>query len=563
MNIFRLNRNYKNLARLVRIIRIIAKYGFSAFLARIRAGLGAVPERVFHTTQDASTRTLTEPQRVRMTLEELGPAFIKLGQILSLRPDIIPPNFARELEGLLDRTAPVEFSAIREIIEEELSAGLEDVFEMIDETPVACGSIAQVHRGVLREGRQTVAVKVIKPGTRETVETDLSIIRYLIKLVQNYIPELDQYRPVQIVGELTEILRDELNLVREAHVMERFARFFGQRDEGSIHIPAVYMPYTERSVLVMEYIEGIKISDVDALKDAGMDLVDIAENGARMGLKEIFEFGFFHADPHPGNIFVLPGNVIAPVDFGITGYVDEESVQVIGNIFLGILDRDVDRVIRYLRRYDFIGPDVDLRRLKSELYHVIDLVGDSRLEEIDVASTLQSLFNLIRTYHIQFPGEYFLILKTILQIDGFGKKLHPRFNVAEIATPIIRRWFYQRYNPKRSLKELYFFFDDMQHYMKFLSTELGTLIKRLGRSNMRIPLYHENLDRAVSELDRTGNRLSFAVIIAALLLASSILVQARIGPFIRDYPIVGLLGFLIAAVMGLWLLIGIIRSGKL
>jgi len=563
MNIFRLNRNYKNLTRLIKIISIISKYGFYAFLARIRAGLGIVPERVFHTTQEASTKTLTEPERVRMAIEELGPAFIKIGQILSLRPDIIPPAYARELESLLDRTPPVPFPAIREIIEEELSAGLGDIFEVFDETPVACGSIAQVHRAVLREGGETVAVKVLKPGTRETVEKDLSIISYLVKLAQSYIPELEQYRPVQLVRELSEILHDELDFIREAHVMDRFARFFGKMDDACIYIPKVYIGHTERSVLIMEYIEGIKISDVEALEKAGMDLVAIAENGARMGLKEIFEFGFFHADPHPGNLFVLPGNVIAPVDFGITGYVDEEAVQVIGNIFLGIIDRDVDRVIRYLRRYDFIGPDVDLGRLKSELYHVIDLIGDSRLEEIDMASMLQALFNLIRKNRIQFPGEYFLILKTMLQIDGFGRKLHPTFNVTKTATPIIRRWFFGRYNPKRSLREIYFFFDDMQHYMKTLSSVMGTLIKRIGRNRMRIPLYHENLDRAVSELDRTGNRLSFAVIIAALLLASSILVQARIGPFIKGYPIVGLLGFLIAAVMGLWLLIGIIRSGKL
>ena len=191
MNIFRLNRNYKNLTRLVKIVSIIAKYGFNAFLARIRAGLGIVPERVFHTTQDASTRALTEPQRVRMAIEELGPAFIKLGQILSLRPDIIPPSYALELESLLDRTPPVPFSEIREIIEEELSVGLEDLFEQIDETPVACGSIAQVHRAVLREGGETVAVKVLKPGARETIETDLSIISYLVKLVQSYFPELE------------------------------------------------------------------------------------------------------------------------------------------------------------------------------------------------------------------------------------------------------------------------------------------------------------------------------------------------------------------------------------
>jgi ubiquinone biosynthesis protein len=302
---------------------------------------------------------------------------------------------------------------------------------------------------------------------------------------------------------------------------------------------------------------------VEALTAAGMDLRAIAANGVRMGLREIFEFGFFHADPHPGNLFVLPGNVIAPVDFGITGYVDEEGVQIIGNVFLGIVDRDVDRVIRYLRRYDFIGQNVDLRRFKSELFHIVDLVGDSRLGEIDITTMLQALFNLIRRHGIQFPGEYFLILKTLLQVDGLGRRLYPEFNVTETATPIIKNWFYQRYNPKKSIRELYFFLDDLQHFMRTLSTEMGTLIRRIGRRGMRIPLYHENLDRAVGELDRTGNRLSFAIIIAALLLSSSILVQAKIGPFIRGYPVVGLIGFLSAAVMGLWLLIGIIRSGKL
>ncbi len=563
MGIFRLNRNYKNLTRLIRIIRIIAKYGFSAFLARIRTGLGIVPERVFQTSQEASTKALTEPERVRMALEELGPAFIKMGQLLSLRPDIIPPAYASELEALLDHTPPAPFPAIRKIIEEELNAELKDIFESIDEKPVASGSIAQVHRAVLKEGGETVAVKVLKPGVRETVETDVSIMSYLAKLAVSYIPELEQYRPLQLVREFSEILRDELNFIREAHVIERFARFFGRQENDHIHIPQVYRRYTERSVLIMEYIDGIKISDVEGLKGAGMDLETIAENGARMGLREIFEFGFFHADPHPGNIFVLPGNVVAPVDFGITGYLDEQSMQVIGNVFLGILDRDVDRVIHYLQRHDFIKPDVDIRRLKSKLYDMIDLIGDSGIEEIDVTSTLQSLFNLIRRYRIQFPGEYFLILKSILQIDGVGRKLSPDFNVTRIAHPYVRRWFFQRYNPQRSMRELYFLADDMQYYMKILSAEMGKLVRKIGIGKMRIPLYHENLERAVSEIDRTGNRMSFAIIIAALLLSSSILVQARVGPFIKGYPVLGLLGFLTAAVMGLWLLIGIIRSGRL
>jgi ubiquinone biosynthesis protein len=486
-----------------------------------------------------------------------------MGQILSLRPDIIPPAYASELESLLDRTPPALFPAIRKIIEEELNGELKDIFESIDEKPVASGSIAQVHRAVLKEGGETVAVKVLKPGVRETVETDVNIMSYLAKLAVSYIPELEQYRPLQLVREFSEILRDELNFIKEAHAIERFARFFDRKEAERIHIPKVYRRYTERSVLIMEYIDGIKISDLEGLKGAGMDLEAIAESGARMGLREIFEFGFFHADPHPGNIFVLPGNVVAPVDFGITGYLDEESVQVIGNVFLAILDRDVDRVIRYLRRHDFIKADTDIRRLKSKLYDIIDLIGDSRLEEIEVTSTLQALFNLIRRYRIQFPGEYFLILKSILQIDGVGRKLSPNFNVTRLAQPYVKRWFFQRYNPQRSMRELYFLVDDMQYYMKILSAEMGNFVRKIGVGKMRIPLYHENLERAVSEIERTGNRMSFAIIIAALLLSSSILVQARVGPFIKGYPILGLLGFLTAAVMGLWLLIGIIRSGKL
>ena len=563
MNIFRLNKNYKNLTRLIKIVTIVTRYGFSAFLARIRAGLGIVPSRAFQAKPEASLAALTEPERVRMAIEELGPAFIKMGQILSMRPDIIPPAYAAELEKLLDRTPPVPFSKIRTIIEEELDTELEDIFQSIEETPVASGSLAQVHRAVLKGKGETVAVKVLKPKTRQVVETDLSIMTYLVKLALNYIPELKGYRPLELVKEFSEVLRDEMNFIKEAHLIERFARFFSHSENSFIHIPEVYMQYTQRRVLVMEFIDGIKISDVDALQRAGMNLHTIAENGAKIGLKEVFEFGFFHADPHPGNIFVLPDNVLAPIDFGLTGYVDEDGLQLIANVLLGIFERDVDRIIRYLRRYDFIDSDVDTRRMKTDLYDVIDTIGDARLEDVDVASTLQSLFNMLRRHRIRLPGEYFLIMKTLLQIDALGRKLHPAFNVTQSAQPFVKRWFYQRYNPRRSIRDLYFLFDDMQYYLKTLTTEMGTFARRLGIGRFRIPLYHENLDRAVNEIDRTGNRMSFAIIIAALLLSSSILVQAKVGPLIRGYPIVGLLGFLTASVMGLWLLIGIIKSGKL
>jgi ubiquinone biosynthesis protein len=404
-------------------------------------------------------------------------------------------------------------------------------------------------------------VKVLKPKTREVVETDLAIISVFVRLTSHYVPELHVYNPTQMVHEFSDMLLNQLNMLREARTMERFRQFF--KDEGSIHIPRIYLEYTTNSVMTMEFIDGIKVSDVEAIEKAGMDRRVIAENGARMVLKEIFEFGFFHADPHPGNIFVLPGNVIAPVDFGITGYVDDEGIQVVGSMIMGLLDRDVDRIIRTLKRYDFIRDDVDVRRLKIDLYDLIDMTKDVPLQKIDFTSSIQAIFALTRRYEVRFPSEYFIIFNTLLEMDGVGRRLFPEFNVTEFAGPYARRWILRQYSPRRFRKEVRSLIDDLNYFIKLLPIEIGAILKRIRFGKLRLPLLIENLDRAVSELDRIGNRLSFAIIIAALLLSSSIIAQARIGPFVRGYPVLGLIGFFTAAVMGIWLLVGIIKSGRL
>ncbi|MBA7673302.1 putative protein kinase UbiB [subsurface metagenome] len=323
-----------------------------------------------------------------------------MGQILSLRPDIIPPEYAQELEKLQDKTPPVPFQNILEIIENEFAANVDDVFRSIDEAPVASGSVAQVHRATLKNSGETVAVKVLKPKTREIVETDLSIIGHLVRLAASYIPELEAYNPIQTISEFSEILLNELNFLKEANTIERFSRFF--KDKDYIHIPKVYKNYTTNSVMVMEFIDGIKVSNVSALEKAGMDRKAVAENGAEITLREIFEFGFYHADPHPGNIFVLPGNTVAPVDFGITGYIDEEGVQIIGNILFGLIEGDADKTIRYLKRYNFITDDVDVRKLKIDLIDFMDGTQDIRLSQINVSSSIGS-FNC--------PKRIFLIIK--------------------------------------------------------------------------------------------------------------------------------------------------------
>jgi ubiquinone biosynthesis protein len=561
MQILQLNKNYKNLTRLIKIVSVIGKYGFSELLSRMHKGLGVIPDKILGARQEKTLLTYTPQQRVRLALEELGPAFTKLGQILSLRPDIIPPSYAQELEKLQDRTPPVQFKKIMEVIQDEFTEDVLDVFSHVEETPVASASVAQVHRAVLKHTGEVVAIKVLKPGTRAIVEKDLSVVTHLLRIALNYLPELRAYNPLRMVSEFSEILLGELNFHKEANTIERFSRFFSKKDY--IHIPKIYKQYSTNRVLVMEYIEGIKISDIEALDRSGVDRKKVAQNATEIFLREIFEFGFFHADPHPGNIFILRDNTVAPVDFGITGYVDDEGVQIIGNILLGLMERDVDKIIRYLKRYNFITDETDERRLKIDLIDLMDSTWNVALSQIDVSRSIREIFTLTRRYRIQFPGEYFLIFKTLLEVDGVTRRLQPEYNIAESIKPYMRRWFMDQYSPKKYIKDLVVLINDLNYFLRYLPTEMGSIIKRIRYGKWKLPLVHENLEKAVSDIDRTGNRLSFSVIIASLLLSSAIIVQAKVGPFIRGYPVLGLAGFFIAAVMGIWLLFAIIRSGKL
>jgi len=561
MQIFQINKNYKNFARIVRIVTILGKYGFGAFLRRMREGLREIPERRFNVKLERNLQKLTEPERLRLAIEELGPTFIKMGQILSLRPDIIPHEYANELEKLQDRNPPVPFEKIKRVLEEEYGSSLNNIFSEIEENPVASGSLAQVHRAVLKNEGKVVAIKVLKPKMRSIVETDLNVIQIFLKIATHYIHEFKQYNINGIFQEFSETLLNELNFQREAHNMVRFKKFF--EGENYVHIPDVYLDYTTHSVIVMEFIEGIKISEVEKIKNAGLDSRIVAENGAKIALKEIFEFGFFHADPHPGNLFVLPDNVVAPVDFGITGYIDAEGSEILGNFLVGILKKDIDRIIHHLRRYDFISDDVDERKLKLDFLDLIDTASKDSLDEISMYTTFQQLFIITRTHKLKFPHEYFLIFKTLLQADGVGRKLYPEFNVIKFAEPFVKTWFLRQFRLKSYVKDFMLIMDDIRYLLKSIPSEFGPLFKKLIGGRFRIPLYHENLDRAVYEIDRTGNRLSFSIIIAALLMSSSILVQSKVGPLIKGYPIIGLAGFLTAAIMGLWLLIGIIKSGRL
>jgi len=561
MQILQLNKNYKNLTRLIKIVSVIGKYGFSELLSRMHKGLGIIPDKILSTRQEKSLLTYTPQQRVRLALEELGPAFIKLGQILSLRPDIIPASYALELEKLQDKTPRVKFKKIMEVIQDEFAEDMHEIFSHIDEAPVASASIAQVHKAVLKQTGEVVAIKVLKPGTRAVVEKDLSVITHLLRIAVNYIPELRAYNPLKTVSEISEILHGELNFHKEANTIERFSRFFSKKDY--IHIPKIYKQYSTNSILVMEFIEGIKISDMEALERASIDRKKVAQNATEIFLREIFEFGFFHADPHPGNIFILRGNTVVPVDFGITGYVDDEGVQIIGNFLLGLIERDADKIIRYLKRYNFISDDTDERRLKIDLIDLMDSTWNVALSQIDVTRSIREIFTLTRRYRIRFPGEYFLIFKTLLQVDGVTRRLQPEYSIAESIKPYMRRWFMDQYSPKKYIKDLVVLLDDLNYFIRYLPTEIGSIIKRIRYGKWKLPLVHENLEKAVSDIDRTGNRLSFSIIIASLLLSSAIIVQAKVGPFIRGYPILGLAGFFIAAVMGIWLLIAIIRSGKL
>ena len=556
-----ISRTSRHLQRYRQILTVLFKYGFEELVDRmnvvhyLESGLQMVSR-----SRRERMEKLSRAERVRLAVEELGPTFIKLAQVLSTRPDLIPAEFVQELTKLQDQVPAFPFEQARQIIEEELKGPLVEKFSHFEEAPLAAASIAQVHRARLADGREVV-VKVQRPGIARLIEVDVEILYHLATLMERHIAELGIQRPTSIVEEFARTLEKEIDFTIEANHMERFARQF--RENPGIYVPLVHRPISTRRVLTMEYIRGIKISDLPALEAAGLDRKLLAARGAEIILEQVLRFGFFHADPHPGNIFILPGQVICYLDFGMMGSVDRQAREDFADLIFAYLGRDEKKVAQVLLRIMEYDEEPNRRALEKDVADFLEGALYPPLEKAPIAGLLKVLLQLIQRHRLRIPADIFLMIKALATTEAVGYALDPEFDLAGKAEPFIRRIVIERLNPRRLLGEFLRSGGDLIQLIKEIPGETRDILQQIRQGKLKIGFEHRGLENFAFHVDRASNRIAFSLVIAALIVGSSIIIQTQIGPFLFGFSILGLFGFLIAGILGLWLLISILRSGRL
>jgi ubiquinone biosynthesis protein len=537
------------------------KYGFGDLLDRlsidqyIGAGLQAISRK-----RAERVAKLTRPQRLRMACEELGPTYIKLGQILSTRPDLVPVDILEELSRLQDEVPPFPFEDVKTVIESEFGLPAEKLFDQLDEKPLASASIGQVHEARTKDG-EPVAVKFQRPDIQRTIEVDLEIMLHLATLAERHIKEFEIHRPVKIVEEFARTLEKEIDYRNEATNMERIARRF--LDIPHIYIPAVFREFTTSRVLTTELIEGIKISKIESIDKAGLDRKVIAERIVGLVLKQAFEHGFFHADPHPGNIFVLADNVICLVDYGMMGLVDRATREAFVDLMDSVVHQQEVKTSQVLLNLTDWDEEPDIRALERE---VADFMGRhfyKPLKDMEIGKLLQDLLHLTMRFRLRLPPDIFLMIKALSSVEGVGRALDPDFDLIAHARPFIERVKLERFGPKRISADVYDMMSRLLQFLHQFPKDLMDLTGMIRQQRLSLQLEHKGLDSMLATQDQTSNRMSFAIIIAALIIGSALIVISEIPPLVYGISLIGIIGYLVAAIMGIWLLVAIIKAGRL
>jgi ubiquinone biosynthesis protein len=555
------SRTYRNLNRYRQILTILFKFGFGDLIELLKidqyieVGLQLISKNRRHPIEK-----LSRAERVRMAFEELGPTYVKLGQVLSTRPDLIPVEFTKELSKLQDKVAPFSFNAVKMTIEEEFGRPLEDLFASINETPFASASIGLVHSAQLEDG-EMVAVKVQRPGIKKTIEIDLEIMLHMATLVERNIKEMALYRPVKIVEEFARTLEREIDYTIEAGSIERFARQF--LTDPNVYIPKVYRDMSTDRVLTMELVDGIKVSEIDKLEAAELDLKIITNRGADFYLKQVFELGFFHADPHPGNIFILPENIICLIDYGMTGTVNRETREDFVDLIDGIIHRQEAKVTQVLLKLTQWEEEPPIKQLERD---VSDFMGQhlyKPLKEIEVGKLLSHLLDLASRHFLIIAPDIFLMMKTLTMMEGVALALDPDFDMIAQAKPFIKRIKLARFHPERIADDMLQLGSQLLQFGRQFPKDLLEITRLMRQQKLALKMEHKGFETMLVTHDRISNRISFSIIIAALIIGSALIVISEIPPLFYGISLIGIILFSTAAIMGIWLLIAILRKGRL
>jgi ubiquinone biosynthesis protein len=537
------------LARLVQIQRVLLRHGLDDF---VRATHLYRPLRfLFYLSPDVwfeRRRQAERGERLRLALQELGPIFVKFGQAVSTRRDLLPPDIADELAMLQDRVPPFPGTVARQIIERAYGKPVDAVFREFDETPLAAASIAQVHVARLANGREVV-VKVLRPGMREQIERDLEVLYALARLAQTYWSESRRLRPVEIVAEYEKTILDELDLMREAANASQLKRNFAGSD--LLYVPEVFWDFCRVNVMVMERIHGVPISDLPRLQAAGTDIAQLAENGVRIFFTQVFRHNFFHADMHPGNIFVLIDDPRHPryaaVDFGIVGTLDPRDQSYLAQNFLAVFDRDYRRVALLHVESGWVPPDTRVDEMESAVRTVCEPIFDRPLQDISFGNILLRLFEISRRFDMQVQPQLILLQKTLLNVEGLGRQLYPQLDIWNTATPILREWMRERASPLQALRSLRQQAPDLIEAARELPALVKAAVQRARGATARTSTETAAIEELRAEVRNSGRRRDALIVATGILLGGLVWLAVSGG---SDWP-----GWLLSLGAVVWLVV--------
>ena len=556
-----IRRRYRSFVRFNHILRIFVRYGYKDIVSYlIETRRFPLLQKLIPRASRRDARKYSKYENMRRVCEELGPTFIKFGQILSNRSDLLPAELVIQLEKLQDNVPPLPGAISRQVIESELKKPLDELFAWYETEAFASASMAQVHKATLKTGEK-VAVKVQRPEIRAIIVEDIRIMYMLAGIFERRIPSLKSFDPQGLVKNFEESILKELDFIYESVSIQRFARNITEDPhDNTTHSPKVYKQYTTGKVLTMEFISGVKVNDSRILESNGYDRKEVAHKLAVTYIKQVFEYGFFHADPHPGNILVLPNGHICFLDFGMMGSILPKDIEILGRLFLAVKSKDVKKIIRALMQMSDTTSIRDLRALEYEINEFVCNYGFNSIHENEMGNVLLQLKDIIVRYDLKVPAHFFLLARSMVTIEGLIRNLDPQIDMLAIAQPYLLSAIAKKLNPfKLGMKVLNGLYE-IANYMEEFPNDLKNAVRKINTGKINVNLNHQGIDPLVHTLNRTTKQIASSLVIAALLVGSALFIINKVGPFWFGYSRYGIIGIILATVLGYGMLRNISRG---
>lgn len=544
---------YSNIKRYREIWKILSKYGFT-LLAEKMERFGPV-KRLFLKKSTKLVNEYTRSQRIRLAIEELGPTFVKLGQILSTRYDIIPKDIVEELSYLQDKVKSFDWIEAERIFKEELNMEIDDMFMEFDKEPIAAASIGQVYKGKLHNG-DNVVVKVQRPNIDNIINKDLEILYKIGNLIDEHFNKKKVIRFTNVIKEFSYFIKRELDYRYEAQNCNLFRENFKEND--NVVVPKIYWDYTTKKILVMEEVKGIKVSNLEEIDKRGWDREKLAEIGASVFMEQIFIYSFFHGDPHPGNIIILDEKKISFIDFGIVGYIDKTTLNFIVNLLRSSSDKNIDKMINSLKELGAITEETDEVEFRKELYYIVNYYYNIPLQKIKFSEAINEVLTAAYKHKLKIPSQLTLLMKSIITIEGTGKKLNPKFNFAQISKKTLRNMSKKKLKPKNIMDNLFKNSWDSIDMISNIPSKLNNILDNIEKNKVEIKMKQEGFEHLEKEINTMTNRISLSLLVSALVVGSSIVIQTNDSPKIMGLSVFGLVGYVSSAILGIGLVLSIL-----